>query len=261
MNPQMRQLFLSDAHLGALPQYLNNQLENRVIRIIDYCESNQIRIHILGDLLDYWMEYPDYIPSLGKKVLNRFSDFHKKILPGYYITGNHDNWTYGYFDEIGFQVEHEFAEMVINEKKILILHGDGLKDPDMKLPRPFLHQVLRNPLFISFYQTVFGGESGNHLMKTFSEYTRSHSDLQTEKLSKWAQQLLYERSFDYILAGHDHVPRVETNSAGTYINTGAFYLHGTAVMYNNGEFELVIWNDELCHFKPFGFSVNNQTVS
>lgn len=253
----MGQLFLSDAHLGALPDHLNDQVENRLIRIIDYCESNRIQIHVLGDLMDYWMEFPDYTPNIGKRVLNRFREFHNVISPGFYITGNHDNWTYGYFEKIGFRVEHEYVKLNLDGKRILILHGDGLNDPEMNLPRPFFHRVLRNPLFISFFQTLFNGEAGNHLMKTFSKYTRSSSDLQIDKLSKWAQNLLNDQSFDYILTGHDHVPRVETYSAGSYINTGAFYLQDTAALYNNESIDLVIWNDKQCHFEPYRFSANN----
>lgn len=257
----MRQLFLSDAHLGALPDYLNDQVERRLIRIIDYCESNRIQIHILGDLMDYWMEFPDYTPELGKSVLNRFREYHKVIPPGFFITGNHDNWTFCCFENIGFRVEHEYAQLNLDGISILILHGDGLVDPEMNLPRPLFHRILRNPLFVSLYQTLFNGESGNHLMKTFSEYTRSSTELQTDRLSNWAQNILNEQSFDYILSGHDHVPRVETYSDGSYINTGAFYIHDTAVLYNNETIDLVIWNDEKCYFEPYSFLTNNQTES
>lgn len=257
----MRQLFLSDAHLGALPNHLNEQVENRLISIIDFCESHRIQIHLLGDLMDYWMEFPDFTPKLGNRVLNRFREYHKVIPPGFFITGNHDNWTDGYFKKIGFCVKHEYVKLNLDGKKVLLLHGDGLVDPEMNLPRPLFHRLLRNPLFVSFYQTLFTGESGNHLMKTFSEYTRNSADLQIDKLSKWAQNLLNEQSFDYILSGHDHVPRVETSSAGSYINTGAFYLQNTAALYNNETIELVIWNDENYRFEPYRFSANNQSES
>ena len=254
----MRQLFLSDVHLGAQPRHLNDLLTDQLLRIIDYCEINRIKIHILGDLMDYWMEYPGYTPNLGKKVLDRFNQFHKTVDPGFFITGNHDNWTNGYFSEIGFKVEPEYVELNLDNRKVLMLHGDGLKDPKMDLPRPLFHQLLRDPRFIALYQTLFDGETGNHLMKTFSEFTRNSTDLDIEKLSKWAQNLLNQQSFDYILAGHDHVARMETYSDGIYINTGAFYADGTAAMYNNERIDLVIWNDENNQFEPYRSPINNQ---
>lgn len=247
----MKQLFFSDVHLGAQPNHLNDLLTDKLLRIIDYCEVNRIKIHILGDLMDYWMEYPDYTPNLGDKILDRFKTFHQTIEPGFFITGNHDNWTSGYFSEIGFRVEHESVELNLEGLNVLMLHGDGLKDPKMNLPRPLFHQVLRNPRFITLYQALFSGYTGNHLMKTFSEFTRNSNYLEIEKLNNWAQNLLNQKSFDYILAGHDHVARVETYSGGIYINTGAFYSQYTAAMYNNNTIDLVIWNDEQSFFEPY----------
>ncbi|MEX0944821.1 MAG: UDP-2,3-diacylglucosamine diphosphatase [Balneolaceae bacterium] len=246
----MQQLFISDAHLGAQSNPDNDQLENELIRIVDYCEKNRIMIHILGDLFDYWMEFQNYTPPLGRRLLERFSELHKKQNPGYFITGNHDFWTTGHFKNCGFHVNHESVLMRFDKIEILLLHGDGLDSPDMYLPRPLLHKVLRHPRFISLFQFIFNGKSGNHLMKTFSEFTRNNSDLNTEKLTNWALKVLTQQPIDYIITGHDHVPRMETFSGGTYINTGAYYLHRTAVIYNNGSFELVTWNDELQLFEP-----------
>ncbi len=47
----MKLLFLSDVHLGALTEAENSTLEEEIIQIINFCESNNYTIHILGDLL------------------------------------------------------------------------------------------------------------------------------------------------------------------------------------------------------------------
>ncbi|MCC5906306.1 MAG: metallophosphoesterase family protein [Balneolaceae bacterium] len=247
----MQHIFFSDVHLGAFSEEKNRQLENSLIKLIDYCADQSIGIHILGDLFDYWMEFPDYTPPLGKKLLNRFEKFNHTVEPATFVTGNHDNWTLGHFADLGFRVEHEFRDFTIDSQKILLLHGDGLADRKMNLPRPLLHKLLRNKTFISLYRNIFSGDTGNHLMKQFSEFTRNENDLHPERLNRWAKNLLKKKHYRYLLAGHDHVPRMETNLYGTYINTGAFYRHQTVALYNNHVIQLVIWDGEKNKFKLF----------
>ncbi len=121
-------LFISDAHLGGFSKEENDRIETELIRLIDYCQTNRIRIAILGDFFDYWMEYPNHVPELGKKLLDRFESFNKEFGPTLYITGNHDNWTRDHLPQRGFYVRHDQYEFSINGKKIMALHGDGLTD-------------------------------------------------------------------------------------------------------------------------------------
>jgi UDP-2,3-diacylglucosamine hydrolase len=244
-------IFLSDVHLGAFQPAETDRLENELIKLVDYCTVHKIGIHLLGDLFDYWMEFPDYIPPLGKRLLECFEKYNNTAGPATFITGNHDYWTLNHFSDRGFLVEHEFHELSISEKKLLLLHGDGLSDLSMKLPRPILHKLLRNKLFISLYRWIFSGKTGNRIMKQFSGFTRNEDDLRPARLSQWAKNLLNNKHYHYLIAGHDHVPRVETFSHGTYINTGAFYRYQTVALYNNSTIELVIWDGKKNMFKPF----------
>lgn len=243
-------LFLSDVHLGALSDAENSNLENEIIQIINFCESNNYTIHILGDLFDYWMEFPNYIPPLGKKLLNRFTEYHKTKTGGLFITGNHDYWTKEHFRDCGFDVEYEYRLLNKDNKSFFLTHGDGISDSRYLLERPLLHRILRNSGFVKLFQTIFSGATGNHVMKTFSELTRNNRDLNTKRLSEWAKNTLKTHSFDYIITGHDHVPRKETFSSGTYINTGAFYLYKSAAIYNKGVVNLVTWDNDNMIFKP-----------
>src|SRR5699024_10075148 len=113
----------------------NKRIESELIQLIDYCEQEGIHIAILGDLFDYWMEYPDKIPTIGKDLLARFYDFNQKMGPSLYITGNHDNWTHRHFQNSGFYVEHEHYFCSLNDSKVMLLHGDGLSDRNQQLPR------------------------------------------------------------------------------------------------------------------------------
>lgn len=247
----MKLLFLSDVHLGALSDTENSILEKEIIQIINFCEINNYTIHILGDLFDYWMEYPNYIPPLGKRVLNRFVEYHKSNSGGLFITGNHDYWTKEHFRNCGFDVEYEYRLLKKHNTSFFLTHGDGISDSHFRLDRPLLHRFLRNRKFVQLFQSVFSGPTGNHIMKSFSEFTRDNGNINTDRLSKWAENTLENHSFDYIITGHDHVPRKETFSTGYYINTGAYFLHKSAAVYNNGEVNLVTWDSDNMIFKPF----------
>lgn len=248
----MVHLFLSDVHLGGFSDEKNQFLENELIRLVDYCESNNIQIHILGDFFDYWMEFPNYIPEVGRSILDRFETYNLSTGGNTtYITGNHDYWTVSHFEERGFRVEHEFVELELDQKKILLCHGDGLAEKKFQLQRPLLHRFIRNPKFITFYKTVLTGKTGVELMKRFSAFTRDEDEIDTERLSKWAEFMLHLFPYDVIISGHDHVPRKETFSGGVYINTGAFHRYKTFLKYTKGAFNLVTWNDGGNELKPF----------
>jgi len=173
----MRQIFISDVHLGAFDDRTNTIIENDLIALIDYCEENSVHLTILGDLFDYWMEYPGYHPELGRRMLKRFKKYNHSVRSILFITGNHDNWTSGYFEKIGFDVESEFRIIKLNGSKILLLHGDGLRNQKFKLPRPIVHQILRHPLFVKFYQFIFSPEAGIRLMKSFSDMSRQRTHI------------------------------------------------------------------------------------
>lgn len=248
----MGHIFLSDVHLGAFSDEQNRHLEDELIRLVDYCESNRIQIHILGDFFDYWMEFPSYIPDLGRNVLNRFEKYNRVMgNKTTYITGNHDYWTVSHLDERGFRVEHEYSELELDQKKIFLCHGDGLTDERFQLPRPLLHRFLRHPKFITFYKTVLTGKTGVEWMKKFSSITRDEEDIDPERLNRWAEFMLETFTYDLVVSGHDHVPRKETFSAGTYLNTGAFHNFKTVLKYTKGAFQLVTWVDSTQEFKPF----------
>jgi len=238
-------LFLSDVHLGAFSYAQNSRLEHELITLIDYCEQKNILIHILGDLFDYWMEYPQkkFMPSIGQKVLDRFEVYNKAIQPVTYILGNHDYWTYGHFKERGFRVIHDATTLVINELKILLFHGDEFSQPAFQLKAPAVNRLLKNRGFIKLYQKTFSPRTGLKIMKWFSARSAKNETFEPERLNNWASKYLQNNNeINVILCGHDHIARKETFDGGTYINTGAFFKNNTAALYKNYSIELVKWD-------------------
>lgn len=235
-------LFISDVHIGAFDQTKESELRDELLSLIGWCQDEKIRLHVLGDLFDYWMEFNDYIPTLGQEILSRFKRYHDVVGPTYYITGNHDYWTCGHFNDCGFHVYTDPTVMQLDEMRVLLFHGDGADNFDTEFRRPALHRLLRHPAFIELYQAVCTGEQANLLMKKFSSFTRNPLDRDPQKLNQWAGRLLQKDTVDAMIAGHDHVPRAETFYGKTYINCGAFHSDKTLARYKNGMFDLVVWN-------------------
>ncbi len=253
----MKHLFISDVHLGAFEPSVNREIEEDLCCLINYCKEEGIRIHLLGDLFDYWMEYPEAHPEIGDKVLPELSSYNKNIAPITYITGNHDNWTFGYFKELGFDVESDFSELTIGKEKLFLHHGDGMSDKRFDLARPLFHRILRNSRFIKFYQLLFPAKTGLKLMKWFSDFNRKRPVEDPEPLNFWSEKFLKQHPVDYVICGHDHIPRIETFSFGTYINLGTFFRHRTVALYTNSQIKLVTWDGTTKDFKPF---IDDKTI-
>lgn len=247
----MDHIFLSDVHLGAFAAEKNQLLETEIIQLVSYCSKHQIKLHLLGDLFDYWMELPGYVPPLGKVMLDTFQQYNQQMGSATFITGNHDFWTQGHFEERGFNVNTEYVNTEIDDKRILLFHGDGLSDTSFNLKRPLLNSVLRNQAFVSLYKKIFPGKTANHIMKKFSGFTRDEEDLHPQRLTSWAKEFFGNSQYHYIITGHDHVARIETFANGTYINCGAFYRDRTMARYTNGGFELVVWDGTAQIMQPY----------
>src|SRR5699024_7743937 len=137
--------------------------------------------------------------------------------------------------------------------KALLLHGDATGSDLQHLQRPLLHRMLRSPLFLWFYRKILPPKAGLWVMKKVAQFNRSidNGPENPQRLNKWAKGILKSTDIDFILAGHDHCPRICKYPFGTYINLGTFHHHRTVAMYTNKQFRLVCWNSESQTLTPF----------
>jgi UDP-2,3-diacylglucosamine pyrophosphatase LpxH len=245
-------LFISDVHLGAFSSKTNARIEQDLIALIYYCIEENIKIHVLGDLFDYWMEYPEknFVPTLGQNVLDAFEIYNHKVAPALFITGNHDNWTFGHFEERGFELEPNFRLVEIGDHRFLLMHGDGVAANKIDFPRAAFHRLLRNKKFVRTYQKILKPETGLATMKMFSSITRRRNYHNPEPLNRQAKKIFQRHNLDFIVSGHDHIPRIETFSRGKYINLGTFFNHRSMALYNKSEMRLVKWKATSKNFVP-----------
>lgn len=252
LRPTRSLVFLSDVHLGAYSDAKNRELELQLMRLVDYCRDNLLEIVILGDFFDYWMEYPGgRVPPVGQKILAHFHRYHN--LTGrhtLFVTGNHDNWTNGYLRSLGFDLEHEYRIIQDAHFAIMVLHGDGLADPDMGLPRPRMHRFLRNPYFVYIYQALFPPRIGWAGMKFFSGHSRKKNCIPDESLKHipldtWARdRVRSDTRIQAVVYGHHHQQLLWRQQERTCMNCGSFGENYSLGLYANRAFEIVTWDVE-----------------
>jgi UDP-2,3-diacylglucosamine hydrolase len=245
-------LFLSDLHLGGFSEDKNRQLTSIFFDLLQYLEDKSIQLVILGDLFDYYMQYRNGIPEHVKPVFERMHLFNQKAYHNIiYVTGNHDNWDIGYLESIGCITEHEYRILMINGEKVLIAHGDGLKDPTLGFKRPVFHRILRNPYFVQTFQAFTSIEMGNRIMKYFSRFSRFIADAEyngPNLIDNWALKIITSSIADVVICGHHHKLMFADTGSGIYINTGAFFKQNCCVYYNNKQFQIVRWDVDQKNF-------------
>lgn len=118
--------FVSDVHLGLR---IGDPAE-REARFVDFLKSiprdTTQALYLLGDIWDFWYEYKDVIPREATRVIAQFISLMDAGVEVWFCPGNHDIWTYSYFESIGMKRFDQPFYTTILGGKFCLGHGDGL---------------------------------------------------------------------------------------------------------------------------------------
>ena len=118
--------FVSDVHLGLQVGDPAGR-EAAFVRFLKGINPQQTEaLYLLGDIWDFWYEYRDVVPKGYVRVLGALTDLLDAGVQVYFFQGNHDIWTYRYFEELGLQRKVQPLVTTIGDKKFCLGHGDGL---------------------------------------------------------------------------------------------------------------------------------------
>ena len=124
--PQHLTYFVSDVHLGLQVGDPAGR-EAAFVRFLRGIDPQQTEaLYLLGDIWDFWYEYRDVVPKGYVRVLGALTDLLDAGVRVYFFQGNHDIWTYRYFEELGLQRKVQPLVTTIGDKKFCLGHGDGL---------------------------------------------------------------------------------------------------------------------------------------
>ena len=119
--------FASDVHLGLK----GSNPQEREDRFVNWLKSiswtSEDKLFLLGDIWDFWYEYKDVIPKEGIRVLAELINIMDAGSQVYFFPGNHDIWTFHFFEKLGIHVIHnQPVVMELDGRKVMMGHGDGV---------------------------------------------------------------------------------------------------------------------------------------
>jgi UDP-2,3-diacylglucosamine hydrolase len=235
-------VFISDLHLGLLDEDTEKQREKKVVDFLKEAKKVSDELFIIGDLFDYWFEYKRVMQKGFIRTLAALADYADEGNQIHYFIGNHDFMHRDFFEkEIGAKLYHDPIDIVLNDKRFFIGHGDGLVKNDYGYI--FLKSILRNKFFQKLYSFVhpnLGIRIASSSSKTSRKYTAKKNYGTIDGLLETAKEKIDE-GFDYVLLGHSHSRENLNYKNGTYINLGTWLdkpCYGKFVE----TFEIIEWN-------------------
>ena len=199
--------FVSDVHLG-LQVADPEDRERRFAGFLRSLPENTEAVYLLGDIWDFWYEYKDVVPKGYVRVLSALQELMDRGVKVYFFQGNHDVWTYRYFEELGMVKLVQPCVVEIGGKRFCLGHGDGLG------PVPFGYRFLRGLFHNRLAQTLFSALHpwlAFRLGNGWSKNNRLAHDVQyefggeNEPLYKFAKDFASENEVDFFIFGHYHV--------------------------------------------------------
>ena len=221
--------FASDFHLGSPNQKESLIREKKICAWLNQISKDAKEIYLLGDLFDFWFEYNKVIPKGFERLKGKLAEISDKGVQIHFFQGNHDLWTFGYFEkELGFKVYKQPQVFEINKKKFYIAHGDGLGKGNIT------YKIIKHIYLNKICQFLFAitpSSIGIPLAKFLSNRSRKKNIKHPKKnghntLIEHSKKILKKNKIDYFIYGHIHEPKnIELDGHSKYINLGDWVQH------------------------------------
>lgn len=237
--------FVSDVHLG-LNVADPAERESRFVSFLRGIPADETEsLYLLGDIWDFWYEYRDVVPKGYVRVFAALCDLMDRGVNVYFFQGNHDVWTYSYFEELGMKRLEQPYAVRIGGKRFCIGHGDGLG------PVPLGYRMLRGIFHCRFLQFMFSmlhpwlafrfgnNWSKNNRLAHDEEYAFAGQD---EPLYKFALRYSSEIPVDYFIFGHYHDDVRLTLPSGAAFHVLKDWIHASQYIVFDGN-ELHVCGD------------------
>ena len=229
--------FVADVHLG-LDVADPDAREARFVRFLRSVDpASTEALYLLGDIFDFWYEYRDVVPKGYSRVFAALLDLMDAGVRVWFFQGNHDVWTYRYFEELGMHRLEQPAVVEIGGKVFCLGHGDGLG------PVPEGYLILRKAFHSRVLQFLFsllhpwiafrfgkGWSRNNRLARREKYVFRGES----EPLYRFAAEYSESRHIDFFIFGHYHAHADMPLPSGARLMVLDDWLDGSSYIYFDG---------------------------
>ncbi len=239
--------FVSDIHLG-VGTADKRGLERRFLSFLNSLPQNTKCLYLLGDIFDFWYEYKYVIPSGHTRVLGKLAELVDSGLDIYFFNGNHDIWTYKYFqEEVGLKILEQPYVVELEGKTFCMGHGDGLGKVDLgfRFLRYIFHGRVTQILFSAIHprwgmalgynwskhsRLAKTGEGKNYLFKGEGEPIYKFADKFGRDYFKSNGKMI-----DYYIFGHFHIPTTIDVASGGVMNILGEWINDCDFIVFDGE--------------------------
>ena len=199
---------ISDNHFLLEKSNIEEQRRQKLFKLFEKIKKSGGTLILGGDFFDFWVESYYSIPNFYNDILDEISSLRKNKIEIHLVAGNHDYWDFGFlskkYDLFFHKKDFEF---LIDEKKILITHGDGilLDDKGYRL----MKTIIRSSLFI-FILRLIPSSVMSFLAKFISNSkskfgkTEILDDKYKKELKIYAKNKIEKHGYHAVLMGHYH---------------------------------------------------------
>jgi len=237
---------MSDLHLGTVGCH--------AVELAQYLNSIEPRILVLnGDIFDIWNFKKYYWPESHMQVVKCFLQMLTNGTDIYYLTGNHDEVIRKISRlQLGPLFVKDKLILDLNGEKCWIFHGD-IFDITMKQTKWVAKIGSKGyDLLILLNRAV------NYILRKMGRNKISLSKRIKESVKKAVQfiddfeisamELAIQNSFDYVICGHIHQPKIRGYENGDgaviYMNSGDWIENLTALEYDGAEWSMYRYADD-----------------
>lgn len=242
--------FASDFHLGIPDKESSRKRELAICSWLKYVAKDAREIYLLGDLFDFWFEYKTVVPKGFVRFTGTLANLTDRGIKITIFKGNHDMWLFGYLkDECGVEIISDELEIVRNNKRFFLHHGDGLGGTEYgyKIIRGIFRSKICQWLFARIHPNAGIGialwlsRRSRHSQKgRFDEYQGDSK----EHLTVFCRSKMLQQPFDYFIFGHRHlVLNIDLGNGARYINLGDWFQKMPYACFDGKDVHLLDYGD------------------
>jgi UDP-2,3-diacylglucosamine hydrolase len=235
--------FIADAHLGSEPEPTEVQKLSDLLGLLSHLEGRASGLFLLGDVFDFWFEYPGTAPSEHPEVLSALRRLSEARTEIHFLGGNHDYWAGSRLEMMtGARVHRQPVEVTLFGERLFIAHGDGLPAGD--LGYRLLKAVLRNRVAIAAFALIPPpvGRAIARWASGLSEITDERILRAIPPMEAFIEDLL-GRGRDAAVVAHVHRPVIWRRENGTGVIVGDWMANRSVVELGEGGFRMLRWSN------------------
>ena len=233
--------FISDIHLKLSLDNNEKKRRNKLYRLFDQIMETGGSCFFMGDLFDFYFEYPDLIPKSYFDFFEKTKVLKENGITLYFLAGNHDYWVGDHItNDIMDEVYLDDKQVEINGKKFFLTHGDGLLSWDHGYR--LLKKVIRSKAFIWLFHWLhptIGYRIAEMISRSGKKDTHGedfNEDVRVE-LQKVAKEH-FDNGYDFMISGHYHLGEMFLIEKGKLVVLGDWFHRPSYAVFNGEDLEL-----------------------